>query len=298
MVHAFAGDGRRRRRPRALPLRQPSGVKGWLIIPARRHPLQLHRARVRPPRRPHDVARQGRRGGVRRDDARPTGSSSRPPPGRPRRVAWRSSTAASTRPPFRPVERGGDGPLRIVAVGTLHEVKGQVHLIEACRRLAERGVAFTCRFIGDGPDRDALATRVTAAGLDDWVTFAGRMTSDEVAAAGHIGRPRGPPASRRGAASVGGHPGGPDGGHGLRPARGRQPAIGHPGARERWCRRPARHARRRCGPRRRAGATRGRSGPARTARDGRACDGPARLRRRSKRSPAGRSHPCITGRTR
>ncbi len=81
-----------------------------------------------------------------------------------------------------PVERRSDGPLRIVAVGTLHEVKGQVHLIEACRRLAEAGVAFTCRFIGDGPDRAQLAARIDQLGLMDRVQLPGRMTSDAVAA--------------------------------------------------------------------------------------------------------------------
>jgi colanic acid/amylovoran biosynthesis glycosyltransferase len=83
---------------------------------------------------------------------------------------------------FAPTDRTSDGPLRIVAVGTLHEVKGQIHLIEACRRLAERGIAFTCRFIGDGPDRDALQARIDESGLGDRVTLAGRMTSDAVAA--------------------------------------------------------------------------------------------------------------------
>jgi glycosyltransferase involved in cell wall biosynthesis len=83
---------------------------------------------------------------------------------------------------FRPADRPDGGPLRIVAVGTLHEVKGQVHLIDACGLLAERGVAFTCRFIGDGPDRESLAARIEAAGLGDRVILAGRMTSDAVAA--------------------------------------------------------------------------------------------------------------------
>lgn len=73
------------------------------------------------------------------------------------------------------------GRLRIVAVGTLHEVKGQAHLIEACRLLAERGVAFTCRFIGDGPDRESLSKRIDRHGLGDRVTLAGRMTNDAVA---------------------------------------------------------------------------------------------------------------------
>lgn len=82
---------------------------------------------------------------------------------------------------FRAPDRDAAGPLRIVAVGTLHEVKGQVHLIEACRRLAERGIDFTCRFVGDGPDREALATRIDRHGLGDRVTLAGRMTSDTVA---------------------------------------------------------------------------------------------------------------------
>ncbi|MGP1674870.1 MAG: glycosyltransferase [Candidatus Limnocylindrales bacterium] len=82
---------------------------------------------------------------------------------------------------FRPVERSVDGPLRIVAVGTLHEVKGQAHLIDACRRLRDRGVPFSCRFIGDGPDRVALAARIDRDGLGDHVTLAGRMTTDAVA---------------------------------------------------------------------------------------------------------------------
>ena len=83
---------------------------------------------------------------------------------------------------FAPTARDVAGPLRIVAVGTLHEVKGQIHLIEACRRLAERGVAVTCRFIGDGPDRDALQARIDEYGLGGSVTLAGRMTTDAVAA--------------------------------------------------------------------------------------------------------------------
>ncbi len=82
---------------------------------------------------------------------------------------------------FAPVERRRDGPLRVVAVGTLHEVKGQVHLVEACRMLADRGVDLTCRFIGDGPDREALQARIDGHGLTGRVVLAGRMTSDAVA---------------------------------------------------------------------------------------------------------------------
>jgi colanic acid/amylovoran biosynthesis glycosyltransferase len=83
---------------------------------------------------------------------------------------------------FQVADRATVGPLRIIAVGTLHEVKGQAHLIEACRRLAARGVDLTCRFIGDGPDREALTKQIDRAGLGDRVTLVGRMTSDAVAA--------------------------------------------------------------------------------------------------------------------
>jgi colanic acid/amylovoran biosynthesis glycosyltransferase len=74
------------------------------------------------------------------------------------------------------------GPLRILCVGTLHEVKGQAHLIEACRLLHVHGVELTCRLVGDGPDRRRLAGRIAEAGLDGRVVLAGARTSPEVAA--------------------------------------------------------------------------------------------------------------------
>jgi glycosyltransferase involved in cell wall biosynthesis len=85
---------------------------------------------------------------------------------------------------FRPDEAGRPAarPLAVVCTGTLHEVKGQTHLIEALRRLAERGVEFSCELIGDGPDRRALARQVEAAGLDSHVAFLGSLTRGEVAA--------------------------------------------------------------------------------------------------------------------
>lgn len=82
---------------------------------------------------------------------------------------------------FQPRGDVRQGPLRIVAVGTLHEVKGQTHLIDACRRLVERDVAFSCRIVGGGPDRDMLAARIADLGLGERVTLAGQMTSGAVA---------------------------------------------------------------------------------------------------------------------
>ena len=85
---------------------------------------------------------------------------------------------ASLRPgaATRPSER----PLTILSIGTLHEVKGQAHLVEACRRLRDRGVAVRCRFIGDGEDEAMLRERIDAAGLADNVTLDGRLTRSEI----------------------------------------------------------------------------------------------------------------------
>jgi colanic acid/amylovoran biosynthesis glycosyltransferase len=75
----------------------------------------------------------------------------------------------------------GPRPLSIVAVGTLHEVKGQTHLVEACRRLVADGVDVRCELIGDGPDREALTAQIQAAGLSDRVRLLGLLPHDRLA---------------------------------------------------------------------------------------------------------------------
>jgi glycosyltransferase involved in cell wall biosynthesis len=80
-----------------------------------------------------------------------------------------------------PAETDPDPQLAILAIGTLHEVKGQTHLVEACRLLSEAGVPFICRFVGDGPDRAALERQVADAGLNGRVEFLGRRTRAEIA---------------------------------------------------------------------------------------------------------------------
>jgi glycosyltransferase involved in cell wall biosynthesis len=74
------------------------------------------------------------------------------------------------------------GPFRILCTGSLHEVKGQRYLIDACRLLAQRGLDFECRLIGSGPDARALARRIRRAGLASRVQLLGSCTRDEVAA--------------------------------------------------------------------------------------------------------------------
>jgi colanic acid/amylovoran biosynthesis glycosyltransferase len=73
-------------------------------------------------------------------------------------------------------------PLRVLCVGTLHEVKGQVHLVEACRLLAGQGLDVSCRLVGEGPDRAMLARRIADAGLEDIVFLLGALTRPQVAA--------------------------------------------------------------------------------------------------------------------
>lgn len=70
--------------------------------------------------------------------------------------------------------------LNIVCIGTLHEVKGQTYLLEACQQLRERGCSFICHLVGDGPDRPALTQQANQLGLADHVQFHGQRTRDEI----------------------------------------------------------------------------------------------------------------------
>jgi colanic acid/amylovoran biosynthesis glycosyltransferase len=76
--------------------------------------------------------------------------------------------------------RRASAPLRLICIGTLHEVKGQTVLLDACARLARRGIAFRCTFVGEGPDAAALSAKVARLGLEDSVELVGRRTRDEV----------------------------------------------------------------------------------------------------------------------
>lgn len=79
-----------------------------------------------------------------------------------------------------PLVRAPNEALRIACLGTLHEVKGQTHLIEACRLLAAGGTPVALTFVGSGPDLGALQAQVVTAGLVDSVTFTGPLTQPEV----------------------------------------------------------------------------------------------------------------------
>ena len=72
-------------------------------------------------------------------------------------------------------------PFSIFCVGTLHEVKGQTYLLQACQQLVDHGIDVVVNLIGDGPDRQALLRQAMAAKIADRVTFHGGKTHREVA---------------------------------------------------------------------------------------------------------------------
>lgn len=78
------------------------------------------------------------------------------------------------------LDRTPDAPLRILQIGTLHEVKGQAVLLNACQHLNAQGVPFECGFVGDGPDREPLQQLATDLGIADRVRFHGYCPPEEV----------------------------------------------------------------------------------------------------------------------
>lgn len=80
-----------------------------------------------------------------------------------------------------PRRRPGSGlELALACVGTLHAVKGQRFLLDACAELSTRGVAWRCHLVGDGPDRRALEARALRLGIAERVVFHGSCEREEV----------------------------------------------------------------------------------------------------------------------
>ncbi len=74
-------------------------------------------------------------------------------------------------------------PFSLVCVAALREVKGHRVLIGACQLLQDRGIAFECRMVGDGPLRKDITERISAAGLEDCVILEGSLPRPEVSRA-------------------------------------------------------------------------------------------------------------------
>jgi glycosyltransferase involved in cell wall biosynthesis len=63
----------------------------------------------------------------------------------------------------------------LLSVGRLHRVKDYRFLIQACAALRDRGLDFLCWIVGDGPERPALESQITALGLQGRVYVIGHV---------------------------------------------------------------------------------------------------------------------------
>ncbi|MDB5322681.1 MAG: family glycosyltransferase [Phycisphaerales bacterium] len=80
-----------------------------------------------------------------------------------------------------PPERNDEPPL-VLYVGNLLPVKGLDVLIDACDRLARRGVHFDCRLIGQGPMKRAIERQIRERSLEDRVKLLGPRPLEELPA--------------------------------------------------------------------------------------------------------------------
>ena len=71
-------------------------------------------------------------------------------------------------------------PPKILSVGRLIEKKGFSDLIESCRLLRDRGLAFHCEIIGEGPLEEQLRSQIERAGLTTTLSLAGPRPQEEV----------------------------------------------------------------------------------------------------------------------
>jgi len=69
---------------------------------------------------------------------------------------------------------------RLVSVGRLSEQKGQILLVEALGRVAERGRDFHLTLVGDGEMREDVEAAIREHGIEDRVTITGWASGDEV----------------------------------------------------------------------------------------------------------------------
>jgi glycosyltransferase involved in cell wall biosynthesis len=80
-------------------------------------------------------------------------------------------------------ERPAGKPVRVVAIGRLVEKKGHETLLLATAMLRDRGLDFTVRLVGEGPEWPRLQRLVHELRLGDRVVFLGPLSESEVRAA-------------------------------------------------------------------------------------------------------------------
>jgi glycosyltransferase involved in cell wall biosynthesis len=72
------------------------------------------------------------------------------------------------------------GPPLLLSVGRLVSKKGFASLLEACATLRQRGHAFRCTILGEGPERERLAALAHRLGLDEIVEMPGSRSQEQV----------------------------------------------------------------------------------------------------------------------
>jgi glycosyltransferase involved in cell wall biosynthesis len=99
----------------------------------------------------------------------------------PVRLAYHGVDVSRFRVPRSDFPTQNNGIPLILSVARLCEKKGLEFLIEACRMLVDRGVAFECRIVGYGPLEDKLRKMIVSLALLDRVALQGKMTQDQLA---------------------------------------------------------------------------------------------------------------------
>lgn len=72
------------------------------------------------------------------------------------------------------------GPLIILSVGRLHQVKNHAFLIKACARLKEGGFPFACLIAGEGKERRALERLIESSHLEHQVVLLGHLSTSRL----------------------------------------------------------------------------------------------------------------------
>jgi glycosyltransferase involved in cell wall biosynthesis len=76
-------------------------------------------------------------------------------------------------------------PFSLISVGRLVDNKGHRYLIDACAILAQKGLQFTLKIIGDGKLRGCLEDRILTLGLAEHVKLLGGQSTEAVRSALH-----------------------------------------------------------------------------------------------------------------
>ncbi len=91
-------------------------------------------------------------------------------------------------PQLAPRKQTVAGPLRVLTAARFVEKKGHVYLIDAVRRLKERGVSVRVELAGDGPLAGSLKQAVRDLRLEDDVVFVGKLAHEKLLSAMADGR--------------------------------------------------------------------------------------------------------------